>query len=217
MSEIIKEFKKGDLLYIGDNKKAYWGLPQGYPYKEGGKTVIEWDGNTNGKETFWFGNISKPFNFYKVSDVTVSAGDLLGAASQIYDLSIGRPLNFEVTSNLITDYTEYGSIMIMNPEAKQEPNIVVILDSGKMAANGINASEGIYFLSKSDYFINMLTYGSETIHPMATVFLPQATSATHGTVKQMSYLPNATGAAPTAEEFNALLKSLRDAGILATS
>ena len=212
MSEIIKEFKKGDLLYIDKDGKAQWGQPEGYPYKEGGKTVIEWDGNTNGKETFEFGNISNPFKFYKVSDVTVSAGDLLGAASSIYYL--GRPLNFEVKSNLIMDYTEYGSIMIMNPEAKQEPNIVVILDSNKAAAAGLNASEGIYFLSNSDYFINMLTYGSETIYTMAQEFLPYATTTTPGAVKQMPYLPNATGDAPTAENFNQLVRELKNTGLM---
>ena len=36
-----------------------------------------------------------------------------------------------------------------------------------------------------------------------------------GVIKQASAVANVT-AAPTAEEFNALLKSLRDAGILAT-
>ena len=34
MSKMIKEFKKGDLLYIGDQDKAEWGVPEGYPYKE---------------------------------------------------------------------------------------------------------------------------------------------------------------------------------------
>ena len=34
MSEIIKEFKKGDLLYIDNDGKAEWGYPEGYPYKE---------------------------------------------------------------------------------------------------------------------------------------------------------------------------------------
>ena len=34
MSEIIKEFKKGDLLYIDKDGKAEWGYPEGYPYKE---------------------------------------------------------------------------------------------------------------------------------------------------------------------------------------
>ena len=214
MNEKDNKLNKGSFLYIGDQNKAEWGYPEGYPYKEGKRTIIEWDGNTNGKETFGIGNISNPFKFYKVSDVTVSASDLLGAASSIYVHSIGRPLNFEVKSNLIMDYTEYGSIMIMNPEAKQQPNIVVILDSGKAADSGINVSEGIYFLSNSDYFINMLTYGSETIRPMAPEFLPYATTTTSGIVKQMSYLPNATGDAPTAENFNQLLRQLKNAGLM---
>lgn len=92
MSEMNKEFKKGDLLYIDNDGKAQWGFPDGYPYKE-----------------------------------------------------------------------------------------------------------------------------DETIRSMAPEFLPYATTTTPGIVKQMSYLPNVTGDAPTAEKFNALLKSLRDAGILATS
>lgn len=217
MSEKDEKLNKGSFLYINDEEKAQWGFPDGYPYKEGKRTIIEWDGNTNGKETFGFGNISNPFKFYKVSDVTVSAGDLLGAASSVYIASIDRSVNIKVTSDLIMDYSEYGSIMIMSPENNEEPIVVVILDSDKMAASGINASEGIYFFSDSSSFIDMLTYGSETIHPMARDFLPHATTTTPGTVKQMPYLPNATGAAPTAEEFNALLKSLRDAGILATS
>ena len=46
--------------------------------------------------------------------------------------------------------------------------------------------------------------------------LPAATTTIAGTVKQAAAVADVT-AAPTAEEFNALLKSLRDAGILATS
>ena len=89
MNEMIKEFNKGDLLYIGDNKKAQWGFPDGYPYKE-----------------------------------------------------------------------------------------------------------------------------DETIHTMAPEFLPSASSTTPGTVKQMPYLPNATGDAPTAENFNQLLRQLKNAGFM---
>ena len=89
MSEMIKEFNKGDLLYSNKDGKAYWGFPEGYPYKEG-----------------------------------------------------------------------------------------------------------------------------ETIHPMTPEFLPQATSAIHGTVKQMPYLPNVTGDAPTAENFNQLVRGLKSAGLM---
>ena len=56
---------------------------------------------------------------------------------------------------------------------------------------------------------------SEILYPIAAEFLPLATPTTAGTMKQAAAVANVT-AAPTAEEFNALLKSLRDAGILAT-
>ena len=39
MSEMIKEFKKGDLLYIDGDGKAQWGFPEGYPHKENQVTV----------------------------------------------------------------------------------------------------------------------------------------------------------------------------------
>ena len=54
----------------------------------------------------------------------------------------------------------------------------------------------------------------ETIHPIVPEFLPSATSTTHGTVKQMPYLPNATGDAPTAENFNQLVRELKNAGLM---
>ena len=57
---------------------------------------------------------------------------------------------------------------------------------------------------------------SEIFYPIAAEFLPLATPTIAGTVKQAAAVADVT-AAPTAEEFNALLKSLRDAGILATS
>ena len=89
MSEIIKEFKKGDLLHIDKDGKAQWGFPDGYPYKEG-----------------------------------------------------------------------------------------------------------------------------ETIHPIAEEFLPQATTTISGVVKQMGNINNAAGDAPTAENFNQLLRELKNAGLM---
>ncbi len=216
MNEKDDKLNKGSFLYINDEEKAEWGQPEGYPYKEDNRTIIEWDGNTNGKETFGFGNISNPFKFYKVSDVTVSAGDLLGAALSYYIASIDRSVNITVTSDLITDYSEYGTIMIMNPENKEAPLIVIILDSEKTAASGINASEGIYFFSDVSSFINMLTYGSETIHPIAPDFLPQANQTTYGAIKKAAHVPHVT-AAPTSNDFNKLLSALREAEIMSQS
>lgn len=52
--------------------------------------------------------------------------------------------------------------------------------------------------------------------PGATYTLPAATAATLGGVKQATAVADAA-AAPTQEEFNGLLTSLRAAGILASS
>ena len=57
---------------------------------------------------------------------------------------------------------------------------------------------------------------SKKVHHIAADFLPLATPIAAGVIKQAAAVADIT-AAPTAEEFNALLKSLRDAGILATA
>ena len=74
-------------------------------------------------------------------------------------------------------------------------------------------STGIYM---ADGEVSSYNIKSEKVYHIAAEFLPLATPTTAGTVKQAAAVANVT-AAPTAEEFNALLKSLRDAGILATS
>lgn len=44
-----------------------------------------------------------------------------------------------------------------------------------------------------------------------------ATRAKHGTVLQGAHVPNAAGASPTKAEFDALLASLRSAGVIASA
>ena len=97
MSEIIKEFKKGDLLYIGDNKKAYWGLPQGYPYKE--EKAFEdiiWDGNTEGRtfiqsDECVFCKVGKPIKMDKI----------IGAKSIFRNTVQNQDLEVEVKENAV--------------------------------------------------------------------------------------------------------------------
>ena len=211
MSEMIKEFNKGDLLHIDKDGKAEWGYPEGYPYKGSSEVVIEWDGNTNG-HTFY--NLN-PMVLCKVSEDTP------------YNLS-GCPITAMRPSFLdgveTFDYTE----MILSDKQEGPPGIYfyvadavdrvyVIFDD-----NALGYESGIYFVKTVDfedediiYITTKLTYNVETVYPMTSAFLPQATQTTHGAIKKAAAVANVT-AAPTAEEFNALLKSLRDAGILAT-
>lgn len=59
MSEIIKEFKKGDLLYIDNDGKAEWGYPEGYPYKEI-ETILD--------DTFEFADGGSGFYIHQITD-----------------------------------------------------------------------------------------------------------------------------------------------------
>ena len=196
MSEMIKEFNKGDLLYLNKDGKAQWGFPDGYPYKEG--TIIEWDGNTEGHTML--GNY-----FCKVYDTVL---DSLAGCKLTFNLA-GTKLDF--TLGEASPYDSGTYIYRINLRGEDVDAVLVVPADKKD-----NFEPGIYFFRLGDgYYPCKLS--AETIHTMAPEFLPQATTTISGFVKQMSYLPNATGDAPTAEEFNALLKSLRDAGILATS
>ena len=196
MSEIIKKFKKGDLLYIDNDGKAEWGYPEGYPYKEG--VTIEWDGNTEGLDAV--GGM-----FYRVSDVVLSNEQIkTGFIKDNADLELPiAPMWDELAgAGLLTD-----DISIIE--------MVAFVRKDNVSFNGVVFGiAGVYFANKNNHYVTKFT--NETIHPIAAEFLPLATTTTAGTVKQAAAVANVT-AAPTAEEFNALLKSLRDAGILTTS
>ena len=194
MSEIIKEFKKGDLLYIDNDGKAEWGYPEGYPYKEG--VTIEWDGNTEGLDAV--GGM-----FYRVSDVVLSNEQIkTGFIKDNADLELPiAPMWDELAgAGLLTD-----DISIIE--------MVAFVRKDNVSFNGVVFGiAGVYFANKNNHYVTKFT--NETIHSMAPQSLPYATTTTPGAVKQMPYLPNATGDAPTAENFNQLVRQLKNAGLM---
>ena len=55
MSEEIKEIRDGSFLCVNEEGKAYWGVPEGYPYKEKGLVIrsiseLSWSENTGFKK-----------------------------------------------------------------------------------------------------------------------------------------------------------------------
>lgn len=194
MSEEVKEFKKGDLLYIDNDGKAEWGYPEGYPYKEG--VTIEWDGNTEGLDAV--GGM-----FYRVSDVVLSNEQIkTGFIKDNADLELPiAPMWDELAgAGLLTD-----DISIIE--------MVAFVRKDNVSFNGVVFGiAGVYFANKNNHYVTKFT--NETIHSMAPQSLPYATTTTPGAVKQMPYLPNATGDAPTAENFNQLVRQLKNAGLM---
>lgn len=195
MSEIIKEFKKGDLLYLNNEGKACWGFPEGYPHKEEGIT-IEWDGNTEGLEHVG--------QYYLVSDVIISNDECKrGIAYDNYGVAYQMALAWDnwVAANAVTDdFCFMEAVVVVRRAGITIPIMDITFNT-----------PGIYFMKNTIYITKFTT---EALTPIFPDFLPNATTTTPGTVKQMSYLPNATGDAPTAENFNQLLRELKNAGLM---
>lgn len=204
MSEMIKEFNKGDLLHIDNDGKAQWGYPEGYPWKEG--MTIEWDGNIEGLDAVDNAGGTGGM-LYRVSDVVLSNEQIktgIIKTSGGVETSISDYWDTLVNAGVATDDIVYT-------------DFVVFVRKDNASIEGIEFKKtGVYFIRVGeDSATYTQKFENKTIHPISSDFLPLATKTAVGTVKQAAAVTNVT-AAPTAEEFNALLKSLRDAGILAT-
>lgn len=192
MSEIIKEFKKGDLLHIDKDGKAYWGFPDGYPYKSE-EAIL--DG------TFEFADINGRYR-HQITDENFTIVD-----GKSYTV-IWDGEAYQCVATIFSNVLALGNLALFGvPDADTgEPFLFIYLGNGQKMI-GTNSTSATH----------TVTVRVETPTSFSPDFLPIATTTTSGIVKQIKNVNNATGAAPTAEEFNALLKSLRDAGILATS
>ena len=222
MSEMIKEFNKGDLLYIDKDGKAQWGYPEGYPYKESvDKQIFALDaskigGNHNfgvdGYIMVMLSDDKHPITneIFTPAAESVPVGTICKVTwdDDVYLCEIKeRAENDWYLGNL-------AKTGIPDAEDTGEP---FLLNWGEMGLNcyipGKYVSGGNYVYGLHNFTVTMPVTSAV---PISSDFLPPATPTSAGTVKQAAAVANVT-AAPTTEEFNALLKSLRDAGILATS
>lgn len=204
MSEIIKEFKKGDLLYIDSDGKAQWGQPEGYPCEI--KSVIEFD--VDGSKDY-----STPNGFTKISDTTHD--DLVGSKLTVHIESGGEAIGeaVDVDGSLIGFMTMGAGFTAYTFEGNDGTVLDVPLIAVIDASNTKGYETGTFVFTFGGTANGVLTMSEK--QPISPLYLPAATNLTLGAVRQAAAVANVT-AAPTAEEFNALLKSLRDAGILAT-
>ena len=198
MSEMIKQFNKGDLLYIGEDEKAQWGQPEGYPYKE--KISIDWDGNTDGLVAT---TGSTAMTLYKISDT-------------LYDVGAITDFTYTMGNGEMSETDSETPGLLGSGNVWTSPSNMVwccLTENYTMTSYGITFPEsGLYVAGTPNFWIKNVSF--TIAHPMAPEFLPSATSTTSGIVKQMPYLPNATGDTPTAENFNQLLRQLKNAGLM---
>lgn len=134
-------------------------LPEGYPYKEQSETVIEWDGNTEGRATITGKN-------FKVTDIALSG--LAGNQVILYN-------NGVLEEHIISGETVEGDLRYYS----------ITLDEGAYAGESLTVlwsipAENAYSLEGGTYFywenenvyLSEVSAVTETIHPMAPEFLP---------------------------------------------
>ncbi len=215
MSEMIKEFKKGDLLHIDKDGKAQWGFPEGYPYKEGGLvdpvTII-----CGSSDSYDLINGI----FYKVSDIVLSDEEIKNTTVAWYKsggdtvtYALSERWEEAVSMGLVR---EQGCMIVK--DQSEIPLLICVRDTSVFSDMGMEFPETGLYLGQTHYGhvteINIPERYAETTHPISPEFLSSATTTTLGAVKQMPYLPDAESDAPTAENFNQLLRQLKNAGLM---
>lgn len=166
-------------------------LPDGYSRKE--RCIIEWDGTTDGRASFKI----KERTYYKVSDLTP---DLDGAKYKAT-----RPLaDSEGTLKIVNvsggafEYTDTRYIDLI---------WAIVINSEETG----DIENGTYFvyLAMDEGIMYTSTVNKSGIYPISSDFLPAATTTAAGAMKQAAAVADGS-------DLNALLASLRAAGILAT-
>lgn len=130
-------------------------------YEENNQTVIEWDGNTEGRDSFELGDTGA--TFYKVSDLVPQEDTVVGGT-----LAFSSGESMPVGADAIV--AGEGGYMVF------EPAIVMKRTNATIAGVSIEApSTGIYFVSYgASEYTSSLTYGSTVVHPLDEKFIPES-------------------------------------------
>ena len=189
MSEKDDKLNKGSFLYIGDQNKAEWGYPEGYPYKEIG---IILDG------TFEFIDDNGLY-MHKITDKNFTYAD-----GKSYTV-IWDGEAYQCVATTFDGLSVLGNLGIMGlPNDTGEPFLFLMDDTGKSV------------FANDTAVTHTITVRWENVYPISYEFLPQAAQTTYGAIKKAAHVPHVTEA-PTSNDFNKLLSALREAGIMSQS
>lgn len=126
-------------------------------YEEGSGATIEWDGSTEGRDSFVAGFMFD-VPFYKVSDLLPTKEELIGAT---------------VTLETTTTVSENSFAMADETATIAEAFAVVYGTAFSFAGTEYTVSSpGIYFPNMGDIHATLLTYGSTTIKTIDEKFIP---------------------------------------------
>lgn len=127
-------------------------------WEESNQTVIEWDGDTEGRDSTVIGEDT----FYKVSDDTPGMPELVGA-----HLTFVTGEQFVVAESEIMDF---GDVLLLGRS-------MVVAKKTEFAFNGMSfvfPSVGAYFALDDSVQISKLTYGSTVVHPLDEKWIPES-------------------------------------------
>ena len=173
-------------------KKAVWApgggpidpkrLPEGYPYKERGELVIEWDGNTEGLEA-----VSGMYYLISpeiLTDEQIKAGVI------------------ETSHHVIASVSDRWDAMLEHGVVTEEIvaiETIIFVRKTNAEYNGVSFPEpGVYSILYSGIYNAKFSTFGETIHPMAPEFLPLLTSP-NGTKYQLTVSDDGTLSAVAVE------------------
>ena len=201
MNEKDEKLNKGSFLYINDEEKAEWGVPNGYPWKE----LIEYGPCVEDDTIDHFNHLGTIY--YKVSSDTPSAEEL--KSFHVY-----YPDGSKVIDSSVGDLPKYTDETVFHDRLM---GFIAVCYKTEIKFNGNKTitvpSTGIYM---ADGEVSSFIIKSEKVYHIAADFLPQATQTTYGAIKKAAHVPHVTEA-PTSNDFNKLLSALREAGIMSQS
>ena len=193
MIEKDNKLNKGSFLYIGDQDKAEWGYPEGYPKKSVQTTTL----------------MEEQELAFVLNDKVYSA-----QLTNAFEIIEGQ------TYTVNWDGTEYECVGVAIDEDKCGLGNLYLLkvgdDTGEPFSYTYNKTYAIGgFMTRDTSASHTISVKRTegTITPMASDFLPQATQTTYGAIKKAAHVPHVTQA-PTSNDFNKLLSALREAGIM---
>lgn len=130
-------------------------------YEEGNQTVIEWDGNTEGRDNSIEG-AEEGIGAYLISENTPSAEELVGATLTVY--SGGAAQTVEVPEDQIVPMD--GCVFVYE-------SAIIVYEANTTFEQYNFAKPGVYFIGYgSEFYVQSLTYGSSTIVPIDEKFIP---------------------------------------------
>ena len=147
-----------DLVSRGPSGPISWNDLTDRPfYEEGTGAVIEWDGNTEGRDQVTLNGT--PSHWYKVSDLTPTEDEL---SAFVIEASDGTVYPNELVGSFVGEDMLFAQVFIVfyNTEAT--------LDGALLSV----PSPGIYFVCVDGVYIEKFTYGSTTIKKLDEKFIP---------------------------------------------